>query len=118
MVIVRFNQWEEFLEELQATGPEDRTLRMTFSLRYDGEAGPISRAADAPPVVSLPRSLPLSLTSQAPIEKGDRYARNPVPFPESARHARRPEAHRSTCRHRHLEADRPLRPHPGDRPPA
>ena len=37
MVIVRFNQWEEFLEELQATGPEDRTLRMTFSLRYDGQ---------------------------------------------------------------------------------
>src|SRR5712691_562485 len=37
MVIVRFNQWEEFLEELEATGPEDRTLRMSFSLRYDGQ---------------------------------------------------------------------------------
>ena len=40
MVIVRFNQWEEFLEELQANGPEDRAVRMTFSLRYDGEGVP------------------------------------------------------------------------------
>lgn len=36
MVIVRFNQWEEFLEELQASAPEDRTVRLGFSLRYDG----------------------------------------------------------------------------------
>ena len=40
MVIVRFNQWEEFLEELQANGPDDRTVRLTFSLRYDGQGAP------------------------------------------------------------------------------
>jgi len=40
MVIVRYNQWEEFLEELQASGPEDRTLRLSFSLRYDGHGVP------------------------------------------------------------------------------
>src|SRR5437867_10732759 len=40
MVIVRFNQWEEFLEELQSSGPDDRTLRLSFSLRYDGQGAP------------------------------------------------------------------------------
>ncbi len=35
MVIVRFNQWEEFLEELKTNPPEDRTVRLTASLRYD-----------------------------------------------------------------------------------
>ncbi len=40
MVIVRFNQWEEFLEELTASGPEDRTVRLCFSLRYDGQGVP------------------------------------------------------------------------------
>ena len=40
MVIIRFNQWEEFLEELQASGPDDRTLRLSFSLRYDGQGAP------------------------------------------------------------------------------
>jgi hypothetical protein len=37
MVIVRFNQWEEFLAEMQESPPEDRTVRVTFSLRYDGQ---------------------------------------------------------------------------------
>lgn len=36
MVIVRFNRWEEFLEELKGGAPEDRTVRLGFSLRYDG----------------------------------------------------------------------------------
>ncbi len=40
MVIVRFNQWEEFLEELKANPSEDRTVRLTFSLRYDGHGVP------------------------------------------------------------------------------
>ena len=37
MVIVRFNQWTEFLDELRAKPPEDRIVRLTFSLRYDGQ---------------------------------------------------------------------------------
>jgi len=37
MVIVRFNQWTEFLDEMKAKPPEDRTVRLTFSLRYDGQ---------------------------------------------------------------------------------
>ncbi len=40
MVIVRFNQWEEFLEELTANPPEDKTVRLTASLRYDREGVP------------------------------------------------------------------------------
>lgn len=40
MIIVRFNEWEEFLEELQAATPEDRTVRQSFSLRYDGQGAP------------------------------------------------------------------------------
>lgn len=40
MVIVRFNQWEEFLEELKASVKEDRTVRLTLSLRYDGQNVP------------------------------------------------------------------------------
>ncbi len=36
MVIVRFNRWEEFLEELDGSAPEDQTVRLGFSLRYDG----------------------------------------------------------------------------------
>jgi hypothetical protein len=36
MVIVRFNQWEEFLQEMQEASLEDRTVRLGFSLRYDG----------------------------------------------------------------------------------
>ena len=40
MVIVRFNRWEEFLEELEGSTPEDRTLRLEFSLRYDGHGAP------------------------------------------------------------------------------
>jgi hypothetical protein len=37
MVIVRFNQWEEFLSELKSNPPDERTIRLTFSLRYDGQ---------------------------------------------------------------------------------
>ncbi len=40
MVIVRFNPWEEFLEELKANPPEDRIVRLTASLRYDKLAVP------------------------------------------------------------------------------
>jgi hypothetical protein len=37
MVIVRFNQWDEFLDEMRESPPEDQTVRVTFSLRYDGQ---------------------------------------------------------------------------------
>ena len=40
MTIVRFNQWEEFLAELGANAPEDRTVRLTLSVRYDGQQVP------------------------------------------------------------------------------
>lgn len=35
MVIVRINQWEEFLEELEEHQPPDKVVRLTFSVRYD-----------------------------------------------------------------------------------
>ncbi|MGH9459933.1 MAG: hypothetical protein ACRD1X_01855 [Vicinamibacteria bacterium] len=35
MVIVRINQWEEFLEELEEHQPPDKIVRLTFSVRYD-----------------------------------------------------------------------------------
>jgi hypothetical protein len=38
MVIIRFNRWEEFVEELKSVSPEDRVIRLTVSLRYtDGK---------------------------------------------------------------------------------
>lgn len=37
MVIVRFNQWEEFLDEVTVNLPDDRTIRLTMSIRYDGQ---------------------------------------------------------------------------------
>lgn len=40
MVIIRFNHWQEFLDELKARAPEDRTIRLTFSQRYDGHNVP------------------------------------------------------------------------------
>lgn len=40
MVIVRFNQWPEFLDELKQNPPEDRTVRLTFSIRYDAQGVP------------------------------------------------------------------------------
>lgn len=35
MVIIRFNRWEEFVEELEGASPEDRVIRLTMSLRYN-----------------------------------------------------------------------------------
>jgi hypothetical protein len=35
MVIVRLNDWDEFLAELGAHTPTDRVVRLTFSIRYD-----------------------------------------------------------------------------------
>ena len=35
MVIVRINQWEEVLEELEEHQPPDKVVRLTFSVRYD-----------------------------------------------------------------------------------
>ncbi len=35
MVIVRINQWEEFLKELKEHQPPDKMVRLTFSIRYD-----------------------------------------------------------------------------------
>ena len=40
MAIVRFNHWEEFLGELKASTREDRTVRLTLSLRYDAQQVP------------------------------------------------------------------------------
>jgi len=40
MTIVRFNEWEEFLTELKSNGREDRTVRLTLSLRYDHQQVP------------------------------------------------------------------------------
>ena len=35
MVIVRLNDWTEFLNELERDPPKDRVVRLTFSLRSD-----------------------------------------------------------------------------------
>lgn len=35
MVIVRLNDWDEFLAELGVHTPTDRVVRLTFSIRYD-----------------------------------------------------------------------------------
>jgi hypothetical protein len=40
MVIVRFNDWEEFLAELKEHPPTDRVIRLTFSIRYDARGVP------------------------------------------------------------------------------
>jgi hypothetical protein len=40
MVVIRFNQWDEFLEELRFDPPNDRIVRLTFSLRYNGKQMP------------------------------------------------------------------------------
>lgn len=40
MIIVRFNRWEEFIEELKANPSEDKVVRLTVSLRYNGERRP------------------------------------------------------------------------------
>jgi hypothetical protein len=38
MVIVRFNDWEEFMAELKEHRPADSIARLTLSIRYDGRA--------------------------------------------------------------------------------
>lgn len=40
MTIVRFNNWDEFLAELKGGVREDRTVRLTLSLRFDGQQVP------------------------------------------------------------------------------
>ena len=40
MVIVRYNDWEEFVAELKEHPPTDRIARLTFSIRYDGRGVP------------------------------------------------------------------------------
>jgi hypothetical protein len=40
MVIIRFNRWEEFVEELKGASLEDRVIRLTVSLRYNDGKGP------------------------------------------------------------------------------
>src|SRR5688572_33450046 len=40
MVIVRLNDWEEFLAELRSHPPVDRIVRLTFSIRYDARTVP------------------------------------------------------------------------------
>jgi hypothetical protein len=40
MTVIRFNQWQEFVEELQSSPPENRVVRVTVSLRYDGRMSP------------------------------------------------------------------------------
>lgn len=35
MVLVRMNDWKEFLEELTEHQPPDKVVRLTFSVRYD-----------------------------------------------------------------------------------
>ena len=40
MIVIRFNQWDEFLEELKSDPPDDRIVRLTFSLRYNGRQTP------------------------------------------------------------------------------
>jgi hypothetical protein len=37
MVIVRFHEWQEFLNELAQSSPEDRVVRLTLSVRYDAQ---------------------------------------------------------------------------------
>ncbi len=40
MVIVRFHDWREFIDELDEAGESIRTVRLTFSLRYDRQNVP------------------------------------------------------------------------------
>jgi hypothetical protein len=40
MTVIRFNQWREFVEELESSPPDDRVVRVTASLRYDGQKTP------------------------------------------------------------------------------
>jgi hypothetical protein len=40
MIVIRFNQWDEFLEELTSEPPENGVVRVTVSLRYNGTRTP------------------------------------------------------------------------------
>ena len=40
MTIVRFNNWDEFLMELKGSDRQDRTVRLTLSLRFDRQQVP------------------------------------------------------------------------------
>lgn len=40
MVIVRLNDWEEFLAEIRSDKPRDRIVRLTLSAHYDGRGEP------------------------------------------------------------------------------
>ena len=40
MIVVRFNQWEEFVGEAKESPPEGETVRLTWNLRYDGQGAP------------------------------------------------------------------------------
>jgi len=40
MIIVRFNEWQEFVVEAKESPPEDQTVRLTFNLRHDGHGAP------------------------------------------------------------------------------
>ena len=40
MTIVRFNNWDEFLTELKGSDRQDRTVRLTLSLRFDRQQVP------------------------------------------------------------------------------
>jgi hypothetical protein len=40
MTVIRFNQWRDFVEELNSSPPKDRVVRITASLRYDDRSIP------------------------------------------------------------------------------
>jgi hypothetical protein len=40
MIVIRFNQWDEFVEELKSDPPDNGVVRVTVSLRYNGGRTP------------------------------------------------------------------------------
>jgi hypothetical protein len=40
MVVVRLNDWDEFIGELQSSPPTDRVVRLTLSIRFDQRTVP------------------------------------------------------------------------------
>ena len=59
MVIVRLNDWNEFLTELQAHRPADRIVRLTLSVRYDARGIAYMTAA---PWIWLAPGIAISVT--------------------------------------------------------